>query len=483
MPVLLHRLIENAANNSRRPAFAGIGTPLDYGGFLRLVRSIAGRMHAKGVLAGDRIVLCAPNSVELAASYFAIHWVGAIASPVDPGLSDSALAGIVGATSAKLLVSHRQSAGVAAVTPGQLAADPSPAQFDPLCGEDDVADILFTTGTTGERKGVVLTHSRIAQAALNIATFIGNDADSVEMVPLPLSHSFGLGRLRSMAFVGNTLVLERGMANAGGLLKRMNTIGVTGFACVPTGWNIIMRLAGDQFNALGRSLKYVEIGSMPMAPNVRQWLMEALPQARLCHHYGLTEASRAAFTEYHADAHKSNTIGKAAPNVQITVRDERGVEAPPGIPGELVIQGGMVLREYWQRPDLSHKSLTEWGFKSGDAGWRDRDGYLYLQGRKDDLINVGGKKVSPDEVEEALRKFAGVEDAACIGVADPEGISGQVVKAFLVTSENFAAERLREHLRNHLEEYQLPQVLERVREIPRTESGKVQRHTLRGDAS
>ena len=214
-----------------------------------------------------------------------------------------------------------------------------------------------------------------------------------------------------------------------------------------------------------------------MRSQTRDWLMRMLPQTRVCHHYGLTEASRAAFTEYHADQQKPGGVGRAAPNVTITICDDMSRPLPLGQTGEVVVQGGMVMREYWRRPELTSQVLCSLGMRTGDLGYLDADGCLFLLGRKDDVINVGGRKVIPDEVEEALRHVEGIRDAACIGVADP--LLGQQVKAFVVVRQPIDLNRIATSLRMELEEYKIPKLFELVETLPRTTSGKLQRALIR----
>ena len=351
--------------------------------------------------------------------------------------------------------------------------------FDPACRPADVADLLYTSGTTGRKKGVVLTQANIAHAAANINAFIKSRPTDVEVVPIPLSHSFGLGRLRCMSQTGNTLALEAGMFNAARLLKRVLDLRATGLALVPAGFDLLLRMTKDRLADARSHLRYVEIGSAAMRPENRRKLMEFLPQTRLCHHYGLTEASRATFREYHADRAKPDSIGRASPNVEISIRDPQGRALPPGETGELAVRGGIVMKEYWKQPELTAETLRDGWLHTGDCGRQDEEGYLYLTGRRDDMINVGGLKVSPEEVEQALREHSQVVDAACVGQPDPGGITGQCVKAFIVSDTEVSTTELAAWLRSRLEEYKIPRLWDRAQSIPKTPSGKIQRHLLR----
>jgi long-chain acyl-CoA synthetase len=478
---LVHCLLANGRADPGRTAFLVEERAISFGEFLCMVSAVASRLKAHGLRRGQRVLICGPNSPPVAAAYFAVHCLAGVAVPLSPDIPGEA---------ARLVSEDCQPAlallGVDLSLPvacEDLHSISSPehgrAPLQPVCRLEDPADLLYTTGTTGRRKGVVLNHGHIAQAATNTNTFIQNDRDDVEVVPIPLSHSFGLGRLRCMAQTANTLVLEPGLRNAAKLLQRLLDLKATGLALVPAGFDLILRMTQDRLSDARDHLRYVEIGSAPMRPQTRQKLIQLLPHTRICHHFGLTEASRAAFIEYHAERQKLGSIGRPSPNVQISIRDEQGRELAPGQQGELVIRGGMVMAEYWNQPELTSQVLQDGWLRSGDWGYQDRDGYLYLLGRRQDLINVGGLKVSPEEIEHFLNQYPGIIESACVGVPDPQGITGECVKAFIVSRADVAQKELVAWLRGHLEEYKIPRLVERVSRIVKTPSGKVQRYLLR----
>ena len=340
---------------------------------------------------------------------------------------------------------------------------------------DAPADLLYTTGTTGRRKGVLLTHENIAQAALNINAFVGTSADDFEVMPLPLAHSFGLGRLRAMATAGNCLHLLPGMRNPAALLKHVLDSKATGLALVPAGFDLLLRMTRDRLGDARGHLRYVEIGSAPMPQETRKKLAELLPVTRLCHHYGLTEASRSAFLEYHADRDHLSSIGRPSPNVEMAIRDDQDRELLDGEHGEIVVRGRTVMRRVLETARLTRSVLRDGWLHTSDCGWRDAGGYYYLAGRQADVVNVGGRKVNPEEVEEVLNAHPAVVESACAGVPDPQGIVGEVLQAYVVVRREVSDEELIDWLRQRLEEYKVPRIWNRVDRIAKTESGKIQR--------
>lgn len=481
METLLHQLLTIARNYPGRIALRCGTESVSYEEFRARILRTAAHLRSLGVGEGDRVLICGGNTLAIPVLYFAVHALGAVAVPVAPDTPEGMLANLASDSDARLAVVGKPANGMPCpiVSPKTVTAVATIGEHEikPVCQPDAIADLLYTTGTTGRKKGVVLTQANVLAAARNITEFIGNGPDDVEVVPLPLSHSFGLGRLRCMAVAGNTLILEPGIGSGATVVKRILDSRATGLAVVPAGFDIIRRMTGDTLGQAREHLRYIEIGSAPMKPETRQWLTNLLPQTRICHHYGLTEASRAAFTEYHSDTQKSGTAGRATPNVEIVICDENGHRLPTGETGEIVVRGGMVMKEYWKQPELTKKAFCEEGLKTGDIGYVDADGYLFLLGRRNDLINVGGRKVSPDEIENALRQLDGVKDAGCVG--EPDELLGECVKAFLVTDREIRRSEVVAFLRARVEECKIPQVIERIDSIPRTNSGKIQRQMLR----
>ncbi len=496
---LLETLLAHADAGPDRIAFSSREGDLSYGAFAQMIAAAAARIARVIGGRGERVVLCGPNSPHLAAAYFAVQVAGGVAVLLDAATPADSLRWVVEDAEARLvLIDGARSTGFSRNLGGtppkggttsalpcpveDLAdvtrADESPALFSPRAALDDDADLIYTTGTTGRRKGVLLSHENIAQAAVNINAFIGTTADDREVMPLPLSHSFGLGRLRVMALAGHCLLLMPGMRNPAAVLKQLLDSKATGLALVPAGFDLILRMTRDRLGDARSHLRYVEIGSASMPLATREKLMELLPQTRLCHHYGLTEASRSAFLEFHADRDHIASIGRPSPNVEMAIRDEQGRDVPDGEQGQIVVRGRMVMRRYWKQPELTSSVLHDGWFSTGDCGWRDAAGHYDLVGRQADIVNVGGRKVNPEEIEEALNSHPAVVESACIGVPDPQGIVGECLKAFVVLRTEATDEQLIDWLRTRVEEYKVPRIWQRVDRIAKTESGKVQRRLL-----
>lgn len=431
---------------------------------------------------GDRIILSASASIDFVYAYFGIHLAGGICVPIDPDTNQTRFELILSSTRpiCTMGVLHKVEGhpvvSFSEVTTEGDGVDP----YRPM-DEESVADVLFTTGTTGAPKGVALNHRNLAAAALSINTFIGNTAGDVELLALPLSHSFGLGRLRCVLSQGGTLVLLGTFASMKKFFGQLEKFHCTGFGMVPAGWSYIKKMSGRKIGAFADQLRYIEIGSSFMSVEDKQLLCELLPRTRICMHYGLTEASRSAFMEFHSEHGKLDTAGKASPNVEVAIFDADGNRQPEGKEGEVCVKGQHVTCSYWnEAPERFQSDFYDGYFRTGDGGFLDAEGYLHLKSRIKEMINVGGKKVSPMEVEEVLNLIPGIAESACVAMPDPEGVMGELVKAFIVCKDSALTDAaILDFLRPRLEVYKLPAVIERVNLIPRTASGKIQRLKLK----
>ena len=430
--------------------------------------------------AGNTIVLAAGKQIEFVYAYFGAHLAGLKVVPVDPATNPDRMAFIIKQTGASLLVgfdgieNNIRTIGLKEFE--ELASEFSVPSFP---DGNQIADILFTTGTTGKPKGVTLTYDNEAAAARNINEFIGNTGNDIELLALPVSHSFGLGRVRCSLYQGATLILLGSFANVKKLYRTIEEENVTGFTMVPASWRYLKKLTGNKLGDFRYQLRYIEMGSAFFSKEEKNEIAGILPDTRVCMHYGLTEASRSTFMEFHQDASHMDSVGKASPHTEIKILDENGVECEVGNEGEICIKGEHVTHGYLDLP-VGDSFFGDY-FRTGDWGYKTEDGFVYLISRKKELINVGGKKVSPIEVEEQLLKIPGVEDCACIGVPDDNEVLGEVVKAFIVKEKGsgITFADIDEQLTGKLESYKIPVCYEWIDAIPKTQNGKIQRGLLK----
>ena len=481
MITIEEQILQNAKLFPNKTALIAGETTVTYGELwdrcLRTADVLRSRLALKK---GDRAIIAAAGNIEFVYTYFGVHIAGGICVPIDPDTNQTRFDYIYESTKpvAVLGVLHKVDMKPVSfeeiTTSGELVAF-KPSQMD------DVADVLFTTGTTGAPKGVALSYKNVAAAAENINTFIQNGQDDIELLALPVSHSFGLGRVKCVLTKGGTLVMLGTFASMKKFFGNMEKYHCTGFGMVPASWGYIKKLSGQKIGQFADQLKYVEIGSSFMSKEDKELLMQLLPNTRICMHYGSTEASRSSFMEFHSCKDDLLTAGHASPNCDIKIFSPEGKELPHGEEGEVCVKGDHVTCSYWnESPERFASDFYGDYFRTGDSGVQDDRGYIYLKSRIKEMINVGGKKVAPMEVEDMLNTIPGIKESACVAMPDPDGVMGELVKAFIVCDDDTLTDAaILDALRPKLEVYKLPVAFERIAEIPKTSSGKIQRLKLK----
>lgn len=481
-PLLCDIAAHAIATPDKTALVAGVNR-VSYAHLAQMIERAAALLQSLDVKPGDRVLLAAQKEVEFVYLYFASHLMGVVNVVVDSSSPRERLDYIISVVRPVVLFGvNFTDADVPTVSYSQLSDDGfdkcTPLKL-PHVQPDEIADVMFTTGTTGAPKGVCLSHANIAGSAANTNAFIKTCSADVEALALPLSHSFGLGRLRCVLSIGATLVLVSNFANLKSFFAVLESEHVTGFGMVPAVWQYIKRFSGKRISKFSEQLRYIEIGSAALPVEDKLMLMELFPHTRLCMHYGLTEASRAMFTEFHTNSANLESIGQpATANVEACVLDDAGKPVADNEDGEICVRGNMVTRSYYLQHDNVSAFYGDW-FRTGDWGHRDHNGFFYLTGRKKELINVGGEKVSPATIEDAIKSL-GVTDCACIAIPDPNGVLGEVPKAYLQRGGSVNdIDEIRQRLSSLLPPHEIPAQWEWIDKIPRTASGKIQRLKLK----
>jgi long-chain acyl-CoA synthetase len=468
--------------NERPDAAAFITGPrrISYADLFRSIQRVVVWLTNSHVRAGDRVIFFVRSGSEsVPIIYLGILWLGALAVPVDASISAKELKNItilvepkvvLGAPEIDLLHKYFFDPNI---SPTIVPATPQAADF---------CEILFSSGTTGTPKGVMLTHANVAAAAHMINGVLGNGPDDREVITVPMTHSFGLGRLRCILVSGGSAVLVPGLRFPGLVLKAMEEHKASGLSCVPAGLAILQATAHGEFSRYAKHLNYIELGSVPMSAEAKRAVSDSLPGTRIFMHYGLTEASRSTFLGFTRDRDYLASVGRPNPGVEVDVRGDDGGPLPAGIVGTVFIRGKTVTSSYWKNDELNHDRIAPDGWlNTHDLGWLDLDGYLHLAGRVDDQINVGGEKVMPEMVERAAEAHILVREAACVGI--PDQLLGQVPFLFVVLDGTEVPDDLVITVSKQVPAFAVPRHIRIIDALPRTSSGKLQRAKLRSAAS
>lgn len=474
---LLQAISNNAEKFANRVALIEGNSQVSYSELWKKIIDAASFLCYIGLQYGDNIILSARKELEFVYIYFGAHLLGVRNVVIDPTSNDERKQYIVSTVHPKCIFGF-YCKNIQSIDYRDVSFRMPIISNLSKVSLHDVADIMFTTGTTGNPKGVLLTHLNIYASAYNINNYMGNTSNDIELLGLPICHSFGLGRLRCTLINGATIVILGNFANIKLVFQAIEQYHVTMFGMVPAVWAYIKKFSGTKISKYANQIKYIEIGSAAMQTSEKEELMKLFPNTRICMHYGLTEASRSTFIEFHQSKGHLNSIGKPVSSVvAIQIMDSMGKECPVKTEGEICVKGNMVISSYLL-PEDNQNAFRDGFFRTGDWGYKDEDGFIYLTGRLKEMINVGGKKVSPVEVENAIISL-GIEDCVCVGIDDPRGVLGQVVKAYLLKgTSNLTFEDIMISLMAKLEHFKVPVEYEWVDKIPKTLSGKKQRLLL-----
>jgi long-chain acyl-CoA synthetase len=477
-------------HDADRPALVSRGKVTTYGRLRDQVARMRGGLVARGVAPGDRVAIMAANNWYFVSAYLAVLGVGAIAVPLNPQSPPPEIEHelrVVGARLTLVGPSGRQvvTAVDAAALPGYegsvgvgdlLDGEPSPLVDR---GPDDVAVLLFTSGTAGAPRAAMLTHGNLTG---NIAQILANPerpegVDEVALCVLPLFHVFGLNALLGVTLhVGGTVVLvERFDPHS--TLEAVAEHGVTVLTGVPTMWAGWAGLRDATPDAMA-TVRLAVSGAAALDPRVRRAVRERFG-IDLTEGYGLTEASPAVTSGLGHDA-PDGSIGVPVPGVSVRLVDTEGEDALVGDPGEIWVKGPNVFPGYWHDDEATRAALTPDGWlRTGDIAVVDDDGFLSLVDRAKDVIIVSGFNVFPAEVEDVLARHPAVEAAAVVGVPHPH--SGEAVKAFVVVADGAQVDdnALIDHTGLYLARYKCPSTITFVDALPQGVTGKVLRRALR----
>lgn len=475
---------------------------LSYAQLDTLTDQLAQALQRDGVSSGDRVGVLLDNTPNFILAYVAILKVGGIVVPLNPSTTLDILFYTIQNCSPKVLfLENRTSpwfADLASLShggrgmlrigdgkgiPTYLCLPPSVnTNNSGVSSCEDLVAVVYTSGTTGQPKGVMLTHSNLIVIAETGIDFLGLTAQDRVGIITPLFHLYGLREIDSCLRVGGTLVLTRNLTYPVQVLKQLHEEQVTGFSAVPSSLTLFMERYETLLKICQGHLRYITLGTAPAPASLLTRLKEILPTTRLLVTYGLTEASRVCFREVTEPDLKVGSVGRPYLGVTLSILNEKGQAVGVNKPGRVAVKSSMVMKGYWNQVSATQQVLKPDGtLLTPDYGQLDSEGYLFLFGRIDELINSGGEKISPDEIESVLRKHPAVTEVAVAGIPDPNGILGAVVKAYVVYKPEYQpdSDELIRYCASHLEPFKVPKIIEFYDSLPRTVLGKTQKSLLK----
>jgi len=455
---------------------------------------LANALKGLGVGKGDKVAIYLPNCPEYIYSYLATFTLGAVGVPLDFMLKDDELISCLSHSEAKiliamprseinfLLIKESVSSLEKVILPEELHQLIAKASAEPVntnIKDSDPSLIMYTSGTTGKPKGILLNYKHLEGSPAAMDHFVDLTDKDIKLCAIPLSHIGGLVYLQNCVKFGITLILMERF-NPFEFLQNITKYRVTCFHIVPPMYNAILTLKEIERFDLS-SLRWVVVFGAPSSSEIMGRFHRYCPNARLLNGWGMTETCPPnTVTPLNSDNIAS--VGKVAPHCQIRIVDDAGESLNTGEIGEIVISGWIIMDEYYKDPEATQELKKADGLHTGDLGRFDAEGFLYIVGRKKEMIKVGGQIVYAPEVESVLYKHEAVAECAVLGV--PDKMKGEAVKAYVVLKEgqNVKPEDLRYFVREHLANFKVPHEIELRRELPKNRTGKIDKALLKQEA-
>lgn len=484
---IVQRILEHALKVPDDIAVIANDQETTYREFADMIYSISVWLKAKGVKQGDHVVVQASHEVTCPACWYAIHLVGAAAVPVEKTAPESRIQEIAAATDSCFVIAKKDSASssVSWSTYDDVYAAQHRYEFteDTAVEYPDinlVCDIVFTTGTTGKSKGVMLTHRQQSLYTSATADNYGLKINTRFLVAAPLNH---VGGIRSTHFPlanGCCVVYIEGMGDLVKFFAVIEKHHVTSMFLPPASIRVIINRTGDRFSMFKHQIDFVVSSSSPLFASDSDGLKKLLPYSRLYNSYQSTEIPGGTTYNYAKEDFRPNCIGKPIRTMDIAILTEDGhFTKEAGIEGQICARSELVMKGYYNEPELTQSVFKDGWFVSSDIGTFDTEGYLYYIGRKDDVINIGGYKIAPTDVENLALQLGLVLECLCIEDHDEFGVPYLKLLVVVEDKSKFDPVALNAFLSDKLEKYKIPRVIEAVDALIKTFNGKTDRKAYR----
>ena len=470
------------------------GTEIGYGSLSDQVDRLAARLRQSGLDPGQVAAIALPNGIEYLVAFLATTRARLVAAPMNPAYKAAEFRFFLEDSEARMVITPpgadpvreaaralrlpvwtatRNATGDVQLAGSGFSSSTKGAPDTPLPG--DIALLTHTSGTTGRPKAVPLSHANVMAAVHNISAHYQMSLADTGLVVMPLFHGHGLiGATLSALFAGAKIVLpNRFSAHAFWPLVKAHA--VTWYSAVPTIHQILLARAASDSAPSRSGLRFVRSCSAPLAPATLKQLEDRFG-APVIEAYAMTETSHQVTSNpLPPGLRKSGSVGPGT-NVDVAIMNDDGELLQLGHQGEVVVRGATVMHGYYRNPDANKSAFANGWFRTGDLGVLDSDGYLRLTGRIKELINRGGEKLSPTEIDAVLLGNPAVAEAASFGV--PDRIYGEEVQAAVVLRADITAAELQAYCRSRLSDFEIPKVIHFVKELPKDATGKVERPHL-----
>lgn len=484
------------------------GRRVSYGQLWQSVCAVAAFLTEREFRVGDRVAILLENSPEYIATYYGTLKAGGVVVALNTAAKAKELVDGLAHSGARWLVADAQHPELdelcRAVSPtlriirvgatGLLVNES--VHWDDILKTDDgqvtrgvtlepdsTAAIIYTSGTTGKPKGVTLSHRNLASNTESILAYLGITHQDRCLNVLPFYYSYGNSVLHTHLAAGATLVLQNNQAYMHVVLSQIKNEHITGFPGVPSTFALILsRFKLDNYDLSG--LRYMTQAGGALAPAYIKRLRQELPRVQFFVMYGQTEATaRLAYLPPEKLEQKLGSAGIPIPEVRLEIRDEHGHQVPRGVVGEIYAAGPNIMVGYWNNPQATAEVIKNGWLKTGDMAHMDEEGYVFIQGRRNDMIKSGGHRISPKDIEEVIAEIEDVSEVVVVGVSDE--ILGEAIKAIVVVRPDtgLGVAAVKAYCLRRLPAYKVPKYIEFNNNLSRTPTGKIKRYLLAANNS
>ncbi|MCF0132590.1 MAG: acyl--CoA ligase [Blautia sp.] len=478
---LLHYIRDYAQTQPDKLAVCEMKKTVTYAQYWSNIRKMASLLSEEGIVRNTHVVIRCFQTIDFLTVFTAVQYMGAFPIPVEQGISAERILEISDAMDGEVLISDRPMEGIRFVSIRELSKkleNAKEADYE-MPKAEDRSMLLYTTGTTGDSKGVVIKHINDVSICENIIGGTGMKKDNVELVPMPLNHAFGMRRYEANMVNGSTVCLINGVVFIGNVWKLMELYQVTALGLTPAALNVIFELSGDTLADYNQQLDYVQIGAAPLLETDKQKLKALLPSVRLYDFYGTSECGCICILDFNSEDNKPGCVGRLTVNAQVRFTDMEGnmiPEVDEEHPGLLALGGPMVMEGYYRAPEATAEVMENGFVKTRDVAYFDKEGRCVLVGRADDIINFGGHKISPAEVENCAADYPGIAECAYTYRQDP--LAGQVPVMLIVKAEGYEEAAFCRFLADRLESYKIPKAIFETEALPKTFKGTLLRKEI-----
>ncbi|MEH6937098.1 long-chain fatty acid--CoA ligase [Bacillus sp. JJ664] len=487
----IYNMIENMANNrqAKNIAYVYEGESSTYDELILQTNRFANELINRNIKKDDKVAILLGNSPEFIQAYLAVLKLGAIAVPLNPAFTEHELIYIINDANVKLVFAKQEQQdkllsvksscpkcghviSIEQVNQQIISHD---SYIMPELSENDPAVILYTSGTTGNPKGAVITHHNIIENVNDFSSMIELHESDKMIAVLPMFHSFCLTICVNMILLNGATTIIVPKFNPIELVDITKNEKATLIAAVPTIYNVLDQLANvtpEDFTSLRACIS----GGSSIPIELLESLQEKF-KINMLEGYGLSETSPVLTFNPYGGLCKPGSVGVDLPSVKTKIFNEKGEEALVGEIGEVVAKGPNVMKGYYNKVEETEKAFNNGWFKTGDLGKKDEDGYLFLLDRKKDVIITNGYNVYPREIEEQLYKHPNIIEAAVVG--KPDIVVGEIVCAYLVVNQDLKEEEIKNFCHKYLIHYKVPKQIYFMNELPKNSTGKILKRNLR----